>query len=269
MRHRELPRNGPWMFLAYDHGMTRGPQIFNPVPKSMNPQYVLEIAEKGKFDGIILEPGLAKSYWFPWPLHYGEKVAPLIVKLNGVTRFSPTEAPNAPQFCSVEYAVEMLGASAVGYTVYLGSRYEPQMLSELGHIVEEAHRIGKKLWQDIPVIGWMYFARFLKEGVRWLENPDDMAYAARVGAELGCNIVKIHWTGSAKSFRRVVESAGPKTRVVIAGGIKTDSDKQFLETVKEALGAGAAGVVAGRNIWQHSDPIKLAAKLRSIIDAKN
>jgi DhnA family fructose-bisphosphate aldolase class Ia len=80
-------------------------------------------------------------------------------------------------------------------------------------------------------------------------------HAARVGAELGADIVKVNYTGSPDTFREVVE--GCPVPVVIAGGEKVETDRDLLEMVAGALKAGAAGVSIGRNAFQHKDPIRV------------
>ncbi|MGC9132210.1 MAG: aldolase, partial [Candidatus Micrarchaeia archaeon] len=67
---------GKAIILAYDHGIEHGPTDFNE--KCIDPEYVMEIAEKGKFNGIVLQKGIAEKY-------YNGKV-PLILKVNGKTR---------------------------------------------------------------------------------------------------------------------------------------------------------------------------------------
>jgi len=114
--------NGRSIILAYDHGIEHGPTDFNE--KSIDPELIMEIAEKGKFNGIVLQKGLAEKY-------YNEKV-PLILKVNGKTKI-PGGDPISRQNCSVEYAVS-LGAKAIGYTIYPGSIYESIMLKEFGKI---------------------------------------------------------------------------------------------------------------------------------------
>ena len=64
-------------------------------------------------------------------------------------------------------------------------------------------------------------------------------HAARVGCEMGADIVKVSYTGSPETFREVVE--GCTVPVVIAGGAKMDSDRDILEMVKGAMDAGGAG----------------------------
>ena len=77
-------------------------------------------------------------------------------------------------------------------------------------------------------------------------------HAARVGAELGADIVKVNYTGSTESFREVV--SGCTVPVVIAGGEKVETDEELFTMVDGALKAGAAGASIGRNAFQHADP---------------
>ena len=82
-------------------------------------------------------------------------------------------------------------------------------------------------------------------------DPTAVAHAARVGAEIGADIVKCSYTGDINSFSRVVD--GAQVPVVIAGGPKMDSDMDILNMVSDSLKAGGHGVSIGRNVFQHRD----------------
>ena len=133
------------MILAYDQGFEHGPREFVEHPEGANFEYILDIAQKGRFTGLVLHAGLAEKY--------ADKIAdsgvPLILKLNGKSELFTEEDPFSPQLYSVEDAIT-LGAVAVGYTVYSGSKYEDEMHREFSKIVREALSIG------IMAIGWMY-----------------------------------------------------------------------------------------------------------------
>nr|MDG6921814.1 aldolase [Nitrososphaerota archaeon] len=110
-------RNGKSMLLAYDQGFEHGPSLdFND--KNVDPSYVMDIAVKGGFNGIVFQKGIAEKY-------YDGKV-PLIVKVNAKSAL-PKGEPNSKQNCTVKYAVTSLEAKAIGYTIYLGSQYEGDM----------------------------------------------------------------------------------------------------------------------------------------------
>ena len=88
-------------------------------------------------------------------------------------------------------------------------------------------------------------------------------HAARVGAELGADIVKVVYTGSPETFSEVVE--GCFVPVVIAGGEKMETDREILEMVKASVTAGGAGVSIGRNVFQHRDPEKIVRVITKLV----
>jgi len=88
-------------------------------------------------------------------------------------------------------------------------------------------------------------------------------YAARLGAELGVDLVKTYYTGSVETFRRVVKAC--HVPVVAAGGPRKETAKEALEMVKEVMEAGAIGVTIGRNVWAHPDPVGMTKAIRKIV----
>jgi class I fructose-bisphosphate aldolase len=178
---------------------------------------------------------------------------PLVLKLNGKTNLVDTFDPYSPQICSVEEALK-LGASAVGYTVYVGSRHESKMFEEFSTIEQQAHSKG------IPLIGWMYIKG---SGTAGKDIKELTAYAARLGLEMGADIIKIKYPGDLESLKWAVESAG-KTKVVVSGGVKTD-EKNFLNEAQLIMDAGCIGMAVGRNIWQSDNPVKITNELKDII----
>ena len=94
-------------------------------------------------------------------------------------------------------------------------------------------------------------------------DPTHVAHAARIGAELGADVVKTVYTGDPDSFRDVVR--GCPVPVVIAGGPKTSTDKQLLERIDGAMEAGARGAAIGRNVFQHKDPVRLTRAICEIV----
>lgn len=227
------------MFLAYDQGLEHGPIDFND--KNIDPEYIINITNKGKYTGLILQKGIAEKY-------RNKIKVPLILKLNGKTSLVKGD-PVSTQLATVEEAIK-LKASAVGYTIYIGSKHEPKMLKEFEKIQKKAHE------NKLPVILWSYYNKKLKY------NKKLMAYCARVGLEIGADIVKLR-NGNPKNVKWAVEAAG-KTKVVMAGGSKT-SEKELLTQIEQSVKAGAIGIAIGRNVWQHKNPLEITKKLKKII----
>lgn len=242
---KKISKDGKFLLLAYDQGLEIGPGEFND--QNVDPKYILKIAENGYFTGVIFQKGIAEKYYRP-----GKSKVPLILKLNGKDKLYQGE-PVSYQLTSVKEAVE-LGAVAVGYTIYLGSEYEPEMLREFGKIEEEAHQAG------LALVGWMYPRG---KSVPDPNDPDVTAYAARVGLELGADLVKVHYTGSVETFRWVVKSAG-EAGVLASGGPQT-SEAETLKQAREVMAAGAAGLAIGRNVWKAKDPNKISQEIHRIV----
>ncbi len=245
-----LERNGRVMLLAYDQGFEHGPVDFDE--KSVDPNYILDIARSGLFTGVIFQEGVAAKY-YPSASSGQAGLPPLIVKLNGKTSFQGEE-PLSLQLCTVDKAIE-LGAAAVGYTIYVGSEHEEQMLTEFSRIEDEAHAKG------LIVIAWMYPRGKKVEGKQ--TTKETLAYAARLGMELNADYVKIAYSGDVESFKWVVAAAG-KTKVLAQGGKKMAWPELEAE-VNGALTAGAAGIAVGRNVWQDPDPKEISKKLAELI----
>ena len=250
IRIDKIMKNGRAIFLAYDQGLEHGPQSdFND--KNVNPNYVIEIAKMGKFNAFICQKGIAEKY----KKEIEKSKIPLIIKLNGKTNLNKGE-PISSQICGVKEAVD-LGASAVGFTIYIGSQYESQMIEEFSKIESEAHALG------LPMILWVYpRGRDIKNDV----SRENISYAARTGLELGADIVKLKYGGNLDDLKWAIKSAG-RTKVVVAGGMKTD-EKLFLQNIAGIMKAGASGIAVGRNVWQSENPVALTKKIKKIVFKK-
>jgi len=233
------------LFLAYDQGLEHGPTDFNL--NNINPDYVLKIAENGKYNAVILHHGIAEKYY-----DNHNAAVPLIVKLNGKTNLFRGD-PVSSQVCSIGRAVK-LGAEAVGYTIYPGSEFEYKMFKDFSKLVETAHSY------RIPIIAWVYpRGKFIQDEL----STETIAYAARIGLELGADFVKINYNNDFEGFKWVVKSAG-KAKVLVAGGPKL-SDQDLLQRTYDIMKTGASGLAVGRNIWQHEKPLEMTRALKDII----
>jgi len=245
VRIEKLLKDEKALFLAYDQGLEHGPIDFDV--HNIDPNYLLHIAVNGGFNGVILQKGIAERYHE----NYSRKI-PLIVKLNGKTNI-PRIFPIAKQLCSVKKAVD-LGADAVGYTIFVGSPLEPEIFKEFSKIQEEAHDFG------LPVIAWMYpRGRFITNEL----STSMLAYSARIGLELGADIIKIKYNDKKDEYRWVVRCAG-NTKIMAAGG-QHIGNKAFLERAKDIMEVGCSGMAVGREIWQNESPLKMAAAVKKII----
>ncbi|MFB6204876.1 MAG: class I fructose-bisphosphate aldolase [Candidatus Nanohaloarchaea archaeon] len=255
MDDSSVTRNGNSLILAYDHGTEHGPVDFEPNPESTDPRHVFEVAKHDAVTCIAVQKGVAEAY-YP---EYEDEVN-LLLKLNGNSNLAKREDYYSPKQCSVEYAVEELGADAVGYTMYAGSIHEDEMWKEFREVQEEARKYG------VPVVMWAYpRGKGIEENPDYDgdTDPDVIAYAARLGLELGADMVKVKYPGSREDMEHVVDVTG-KTKVVMSGGSKR-SDEAFLEDVQNTIDAGANGLAVGRNIFQREEPDEILDELEKVI----
>jgi class I fructose-bisphosphate aldolase len=176
----------------------------------------------------------------------------LIVHLSASTSLSPF--PNAKSLvASVEDAVR-LGADAVSIHCNLGDATEAAMLADFGKVASDANNWG------MPLLAMVY-ARGPK--IKDEYAPEIVAHCARVGTELGADVVKVSYTGDIKSFSKVCDSCC--VPIVIAGGPKLDSSESFLQMVHDSIQAGGSGLSVGRNVFQHENPTRLIEALNMVV----
>ena len=196
-----------------------------------------------------MQKGIAETYHEKF-----EDDVNLLVKLNGTSDLWDPEDYYSPLNCTVKYAVEELGADAVGFTMYAGSDYEARMFEDFRKVQEEAARY------DVPLVMWAYpRGRPIKND----RKTSTIAYAARIGLELGADMVKCKYPGSQQDWEQIESQAG-EIKTVMSGGSKR-SDERFIEDVQSTLDAGGNGLAVGRNIFQRENPEELLNKLEEVI----
>ena len=243
----DISRDGKSLILAYDHGLEHGPVDFEPNPATADPERVFELATHDAVTAVAVQKGIAEAY-YP---DYDDDVN-LLLKLNGTSNLWMGE-PDSAVNCSAAYAAS-IGADAVGFTIYGGSNHEVEMAEEFRAAHESAREHG------MGVVMWSYPRG---QGVKNDTSPDTISYAARLGLELGADLVKVKYPGSAAAMGETVRMAGP-TEVVMSGGTMRD-DRAFLRNVSEAIDAGARGLAVGRNVFQRDDPERILDALEAVV----
>jgi class I fructose-bisphosphate aldolase len=240
---RIINRNtGRTVIVPMDHGVSVG-----PIEGLIDMKRSIDLAAEGGANAVVVHKGIVSA----GHRRKGKDVG-LIIHLSASTSHSPS--PNAKTLvCSVEEAVR-LGADAVSIHINLGDERESDMLDQFGAISASCVEWG------MPLLA-MCYPRGPK--IKNEYDPGAVKHAARLGAELGADIVKCSYTGSPKTFRAVVE--GCFAPVVIAGGPKMKSERDILEMVKGATECGAIGLSIGRNAFQHPDPTRMVRAMSAIV----
>lgn len=223
---------GKSIIIPMDHGVTVGPiEGLHDLPAMID-----KVAEGGA-NAVIEHLGMVgrghrKS---------GKDIG-LILHLSASTVANPVDGNDKVLVNTVERALKM-GADGVSIHINIGSRTESRQLEILGEVAGQCMEWG------MPLLAMMYPRG---EGIEG--DPAQARHvklAARIGAELGADIIKTLYTGDPESMREVVE--GCPVPIVIAGGSKL-SDKETLEMIEGAMKAGCAGISMGRNVFQHENP---------------
>jgi DhnA family fructose-bisphosphate aldolase class Ia len=143
-----------------------------------------------------------------------------------------------------------LDADAVAVSIFFGRGGEVDIMRCLGQLIEQCNGMG------MPVL-----AEMMPPPDNFYQ-PDTIAHAARIGMELGADIIKTNYCGDIEAFKQVVASVC--LPIIVAGGPSKGAD-DTLRIAEEAIKAGAAGVAFGRRVWQADDPENVVRKLKDVI----
>ena len=229
--------DGKALFLPIDHGYFQGPTHKLEKPgETIKPlvQYA---------DAIMLTRGVLRNCINP------AIPKPVILRVSGAATVVGEDLANENIVTSVREIIR-LNAMAASMSVFVGSKYEHQSLSNLAKLVDECEDYG------IPVMAVTAVGKELeKRTARYL------ALCSRVAAEIGARVVKTYYCK--ENFEKVVN--GCPVPVVIAGGPKVDTQREVFDFVYDGIQKGAIGVNLGRNIWQTEHPVAAIRAIRAII----
>jgi len=227
------------VIVPMDHGISIG-----PVTGLINMQETMNNLSMGGVDAVIIHKGIAKNV--------DVKRMGLIIHLSASTELCPD--PNwKVQMTSVKQAIKM-GADGVSIHINIGASNECNMLVDMGKIADECEDFG------MPLLAMMYPRG---PNIKNSHDVDLVKHIARLGAELGADVVKTNYTGSLETFREVVK--GCPVPVVIAGGSKAKTDEALLKMVLESIQAGGVGVSIGRNVFQDQKTTLMVKALSAIV----
>ena len=234
---RLIQADGKALFLPIDHGYFQGPTHKLEKPGETVKPLVQHADALMLTRGVLrncVDPGLSK---------------PVILRVSGGTSVVGEDLANEGIITSVEEIIR-LNASAVSMSVFIGSKYEHQTLTNLAKLVDTCEEYG------IPVMAVTAVGRELER-----RTARYLALCCRIAAELGARVVKTYYCE--ENFEKVVD--GCPVPVVIAGGPKTETQREVFDFVYDGMQKGAIGVNLGRNIWQTDHPVAAIRAIRAII----
>ncbi len=231
--------DGKCFFLPIDHGYFLGPTSRLEKPGETIKPII------GYADALFVTRGVLRNAIDP------AKTKPVILRVSGGTSVVGADLANEELTTSVEEAIR-LNAAAVGMSIFVGTEYEKQTLTNLGKLVNECERYG------IPVMAVTAVGKELaKRDARYL------ALCSRIAAELGARVVKTYWCEDFDT-----ETSACPVPIVIAGGPKCKTALEVFNFVHDGIQKGAIGVNLGRNVWQHKHPVAMMRGLHAVIHKK-
>jgi fructose-bisphosphate aldolase, class I len=239
-----LASDGKALVVAMDHART-----FGAVEGLEDPGTVIEAAVDAGADAVMTTFGVVKRY--------REELigrVPTFLRLDGGPSLYREDWLAYTEWSllhSVEDAL-LLGADGVVVMAFVGIPVELQTYRIVAKVAGECLRANVPLMVEaLPCPS---------ERIPDPKAADAMAAAARLAFEHGADLVKTYYT---EGFRQVTENC--PVPVLIAGGPKMETVEETLQVVHSAIGAGAAGAVFGRNIWQSGDTRGAIRALKGII----
>ena len=238
------------------------------IPLSSNdPGHLFEIGARAHEEGTVgvlaAQGGLISLYAQDHP------DVPYLVKLNSKSHLVKTEQrdPISLAMWDMDDVMSLvsngINVVGIGYTIYIGSEYEHEMLTEAAQFIRQAHEEGM-----IAVV-WMYPRG---KAVTDEKDPQLISGAAGVAACIGADFAKVNypraWEGMTQpeALKIAVESAG-RCGIICSGG-GTLPPQEFLQRWWDQINvSGCRGAATGRNIHQKSteEAVRMTAACHAII----
>jgi DhnA family fructose-bisphosphate aldolase class Ia len=204
-----------------------------PVKGLDRPRWIVEQVVAGGSNAILASPGFIRST--------ADLIPPsiaIVLRLSltaGLSKQGTQETPIA----SLDTALQM-DADAVAVSVFFGREGDIEIYTWLADLIQACSAY------DMPVV-----AEMMPPEDRSFK-PDAIAHAARIGMEIGADIIKTNYCGNVDDFRKVVESV--PVPIIVAGGPKQANEPSLACFTADAVAGGASGVAIGRRVWQSEDP---------------
>ncbi|MEU0685674.1 class I fructose-bisphosphate aldolase [Streptomyces uncialis] len=238
---RMFGADGRAVFAAIDHAayMGEGPPLGEPMTR---------IAQ-GRPDAVLATWHLARAYA---DVFAG---AGLVLRVDGgSSEIGEFASGDVNAIMHLPEEALRIGADCVVVLAFPGAPDEDLSLKRLARLTSECELLGLPVMAEMIPGGWA-------KAVPW--TTKNVARAARIGAELGADIIKTVCPGPTEEFAEVV--AATPVPVVALGGPKTDSEDEVVALARGVVEAGGAGVAFGRNVWGSAAPDKLVARLREAV----
>jgi len=247
------PKSGKAVIIPVDHGLFRG-----TIKGIEDPVGILKKLVQNGIDATLMSFGTTK---ITESLFYG-KEAPARILTSDYVLFSTVPGSHEGilgnnLLSSVEQAVKW-GFDAMK-VFFIWGVDKSVLLSNIKLIAKLARECD--CWEMPLMVEPLLNGEDIP--VEKKNDPMLIENACRISLEIGADILKIPYTGDIESFSRIVKNS--HVPVMILGGPKMNSLRDVLQTARDAIDAGAKGVVFGRNVWQHPQMDKVLMALKDIV----
>lgn len=250
------PRSGRALDVAIDHGIfgestvltgiediraavatvvSAAPDAIQLTPGQA--RHLQEVPDRGK-PTLVLRTDIANVYGQPLDRHL----------------FS-AHFPNA-----VEEALRLDAVCIVANLIHLPDHPEIREagIRTIQALKPEAQRYGMPLMVEPLVMQDNSRGSYMVDG-----DTRKIVALVRQAVELGADLIKADPTDRVEDYHLVVEAAAGLPLLVRGGG--RVGDRELLERTRGVLEQGARGIVYGRNIVQHPDPVGITRALLAVL----
>lgn len=256
------PETGRGIVVASSH-----PVLFGPVPGLSTREEVVDTFSKlSGADAVMCSPGTLAHVV---DLYRGRNSPGLVIHMdwmNSQRPFYPAGYPRAEgTVVSLATVEELVQTGADGFMTYLYVGHEDPRLER--DEIERNARLARECakWGIVLIIEPQPAQDRRDPDAR---KPGQMAFYARVAADIGADIVKSDLPAG-DTFEERIDGFGQVTSgstvpVMLAGG-PMQNDEQTFELASQSIKVGGAGLVFGRKIYQSPDPAAMLDKLAAVV----
>lgn len=254
--NRLFSSQGKCLQVALDHGIANVASFLSGIE---NMQQVIGKVVDAQPDAILVTLGQAH-----WLQDLARKPKPALVMRVDPTNFYCTPTPKQV-FCklldeAVEQAVALDAAAIVVNLLWAPDQPDMhrQCVENIVRLKPQCERLGMPLMVE-PLV----MVPDDKGGYKLNDDIQKTIALARQAVELGADIVKADIAENLSDYHLVVEAASP--RPLLPRGGSRVPDQKVLERTHALIQEGAAGVVYGRNIYQHPHPQRMVRACQAIV----
>jgi DhnA family fructose-bisphosphate aldolase class Ia len=246
LRHLLRQETGRCILFAASHG-TSASSVYYELDRT--PEKVAA-ALAGGADSVLISPPLGRACADVFRAH---SAGGFVAKVSA-TAFESFRRETAIWSAQASAAA---GADGIGIMMQLIPDNEEAVISMVAKFGDECERLG------LPYVVEAELPGAYQEGSWAPQNlVSYLRRSCRLAEELGADIIKTNWPGTAEGFAEIVSAV---TKPVLVAGGPRITEPELLRIIDSAINAGAIGASVGRNIFQAADPARATANIAAVV----